>query len=154
MPKYGVADTTFSRVDMGSIAVETIRKHDPEAEIERYTVPGIKDLPVAAKRLLDMGCDGVITLGWVGKTQLDKYSYLAASIGLITVQILTGRHVIDVTVHEDEAEDEEKLYEIAVDRARKHAVNLVTLVREGGKGLTKFAGKGLRQGYRHAGPLG
>ena len=153
MRKYGVADTTFSRVDMGRIAIDVIRKEDPDAEIVRYTVPGIKDLPVAAKKLLDQGCDGVITLGWVGKTMLDKYSYLAASIGLIMVQILTSKHVIDVTVHEDEAEDEEKLVEIAVDRARKHALNLVRLVRDGGTALTKYAGKGLRQGYKDAGEL-
>lgn len=153
MRKYGVADTTFSRVDMGNIAIRTIRKEDPEAEIVRYTVPGIKDLPVAAKKLLDEGCDGVITLGWVGKTMLDKYSYLAASIGLIMVQILTSKHVIDVTVHEDEADDEEKLKEIAIDRATKHAINLVRLVRDGKNALTPYAGKGLRQGYENAGPI-
>jgi len=151
--KYGVVDTTFSRVDMGSVAVRTILREDPEAEVVRYTVPGIKDLPVAAKRLLDEGCDGAITLGWVGKTMLDKYSYLATSIGLITVQILTGKHVIDVTVHEDEAETEDRLKEIAVDRATKHAVNLVKLVRDGRNALTPLAGKGIRQGYSHAGPI-
>ncbi|MGC9105050.1 MAG: riboflavin synthase [Thermoprotei archaeon] len=138
---------------MGSVAVRTIEREDPEAEVVRYTVPGIKDLPVAARRLLDVGCDGVITLGWVGKTTLDKYSYLAASIGLITVQVLTSKHVIDVTVHEDEAEDPEELVKIAKDRAEKHARNLVLLVRDGRAALTKFAGKGLRQGYEHAGPL-
>ncbi|AWR97180.1 riboflavin synthase [Acidianus sulfidivorans JP7] len=153
MRKYGVADTTFSRVDMGSIAIKTIKKEDNESEIIRYTVPGIKDLPVAAKRLIEEGCNGVITLGWVGKTMLDKYSYLAASIGLITVQILTSTHVIDVTVHEDEAEDEEKLKEIAIDRTMKHAKNLVLLVRDGQNSLTPYSGKGLRQGYKNAGSI-
>jgi riboflavin synthase len=151
--KYGVADTTFSRVDMGAIAIKVIKREDPDAEIIRYTVPGIKDLPVAARRLIDSGCDGVITLGWVGKTMLDKYSYLATSIGLIIVQVLTSKHVIDVTVHEDEADDEEKLKEIAIDRASKHARNLVLLVKEGKNALTPYAGKGLRQGYKDAGSI-
>ncbi|MCY0874617.1 MULTISPECIES: riboflavin synthase [Acidianus] len=151
--KYGVADTTFSRVDMGAIAIKVIKREDPDAEIIRYTVPGIKDLPVAARRLIDSGCDGVITLGWVGKTMLDKYSYLAASIGLIMVQVLTSKHVIDVTVHEDEADNEEKLKEIAIDRASKHARNLVLLVKEGKNALTPYAGKGLRQGYKDAGSI-
>jgi riboflavin synthase len=146
--KYGVADTTFSRVDMGAIAIKVIKREDPDAEIIRYTVPGIKDLPVDARRLIDSGCDGVITLGWVGKTMLDKYSYLAASIGLIIVQVLTSKHVIDVTVHEDEADDEEKLKEIAIDRASKHARNLVLLVKEGKNALSPYAGKGLRQGIK------
>jgi riboflavin synthase len=152
MRKYGVADTTFSRVDMGKEAVNAIMKEDPEAKVIRYTVPGIKDLPAAAKRLIDAGCDGVITLGWVGKTQLDKYSYVAASVGLILVQIMSSKHVMDVTIHEDES-SEDRLYEIALDRARKHARNLVRLVRDGPNALTPMAGKGLRQGYGDAGPL-
>jgi riboflavin synthase len=153
MIKFGVADTTFSRVDMGKIAIETIRKLSPNSTIVRYTVPGIKDLPVAAAKLFEMGCDGVITLGWVGKTKLDKYSYLAASTGLINVQIYYKKHIMDVTIHEDESENEEGLLNIATDRARKHAENLVKLVIEGGEALTPYAGKGLRQGYNHAGPL-
>ncbi|MUN28286.1 riboflavin synthase [Sulfuracidifex metallicus] len=153
MRKYGVVDTTFSRVNMGDIAERTIKKEDNDCEIKRYTVPGIKDLPVAAKKLIDWGSDGVITLGWVGRTQLDKYSYLSTSIGLIMVQILTSKHVIDVTVHEDEAEHPDDLVRIAEDRATKHAINLVRLVRDGESSLRGYAGKGLRQGYRNAGEL-
>ena len=153
MRKYGIADTTFSRVDMGSIAYKVIKNEDEEAEIVRYTVPGIKDLPVAAKKLIEEGCDGVISLGWVGKTMLDKYSYLASSLGLILVQILTSKHIIDVTVHEDEADNEDELKKIAIDRTTKHAKNLVKLVKEGKNALTKYAGKGLRQGYKDAGEI-
>lgn len=151
--KYGVVDTTFSRVDMAREAIDALLREDPDAEVIRYTVPGIKDIPVAARRLVDEGCESVITLGWVGRTSLDKYSYLALSIGLIMLQLMTSKHVLDVTVHEDEAEDEQKLYEIAVDRARKHAVNMALLVKEGGAGLSKLAGKGFRQGYANAGPI-
>jgi len=153
MRKYGIVDTTFSRIDMGSIAYKIIKNEDENCEIVRYTVPGIKDIPVAAKKLIEEGCDGIITLGWVGKTALDKYSYLASSIGIIIVPILTSKHIIDVTVHEDEADDEEKLKEIAIDRTIKHAKNLVKLVKEGKNALTKYAGKGLRQGYRDAGEI-
>ncbi|MEM0363707.1 MAG: riboflavin synthase [Sulfolobaceae archaeon] len=153
MRKYGIVDTTFSRVDMGSIAYKVIKNEDEEAEIVRYTVPGIKDLPVAAKKLIEEGCDGVISLGWVGKTMLDKYSYLASSLGLILVQILTSKHIIDVTVHEDEADNEDELKKIAIDRTTKHAKNLVKLVKEGKNALTKYAGKGLRQGYKDAGEI-
>ncbi len=152
MVKLGVVDTTFSRVDMGRIAVNTIRKEDPEIEIVRYTVPGIKDLPAGAVKLFDQGCEGVITLGWVGKTKLDKYSYLATSIGLIQAQILNHKHIMDVTVHEDEVE-EEKLFALAKDRTEKHAINLVKLVKFGGDVLTPNAGKGMRQGYNNAGSI-
>jgi riboflavin synthase len=152
MSKYGIVDTTFSRIDMGKFAYATIRKEDPDAEIVRYTVPGIKDLPLGAMKLFEDGCDGVITLGWVGKTRLDKYSYLATSIGLIQAQLLARKHIMDVTVHEDEA-DESKIFDLAKDRAVKHSVNLVRLVKGGKEGLSEYAGKGLRQGYNNAGQM-
>ncbi len=154
MTRVGVVDTTFARVDMARVVVKVLREELPDAEIIRYTVPGIKDIPVAARKLLiDMKCDGVITLGWVGPGIVDKYSYLAMSIGLIMLQVLTGKHVIDVTVHEDESNDPNELYEIAIDRARKHALNLAKLLKYGGEALTKYAGKGLRQGIPDVGPI-
>jgi riboflavin synthase len=152
MTKYGIVDTTFSRIDMGRIAYDTIRKEDPDGEIVRYTVPGIKDMPIGATKLFEQGCEGVITLGWVGRTKLDKYSYLATSIGLIQAQLLAKRHIMDVTVHEDEVE-ESQLLSLAKDRAAKHAINLVKLVRDGGSSLSAMAGQGLRQGYNNAGQI-
>ncbi|MEM0351193.1 MAG: riboflavin synthase [Archaeoglobaceae archaeon] len=149
--KVGIADTTFSRIDMGRIAIDELRKIS-SLKYERYTVPGIKDLPVAVKRLFDDGCDIVISLGWVGKTQKDLVSYLAMSIGLITVQILTGKHVIDVTVHEDEAEDERELLAIAENRIREHVRNAVDLLLNPKK-LQRLAGTGQRQGYPDVGPI-
>ncbi len=152
--KIGVVDTTFARVNMAKYAIEIIEQNIPGVEIIRYTVPGIKDIPVAAKKLIDeYGCEAVITFGWVGPTHLDKLSYIAASIGLIMVQILTNKHIIDVTVHEDEARTEEELLSIAIDRAKKHAVNLVKLITEGREALTPYAGKGLRQGRPDVGPI-
>ena len=43
----GIADTMFSRADMGRIAIEVLEKSKfaDKIKIERYTVPGIKDLP-------------------------------------------------------------------------------------------------------------
>ncbi len=154
MIKVGIVDTTFARVDMGSIAESVIKEELPSAKVIRYTVPGIKDIPIAAKKLLvEYGCDGVITLGWVGKTSTDKLSYVVASMALQLVQLETLKHVIDVTVHEDEAEEEEDLKRIAIDRAAKHARNLVVLLTKGGEGLRRYAGMGLRQGYPDVGPI-
>lgn len=150
----GVVDTTFARVDMGSVAVRVLERMLPGYRVVRHTVPGIKDLPGAAKRLFNMGCEGVITLGWVGSREADKLSYLAASIGLIMVEVLVGKPLIDVTVHEDEAPgDPERLRRIALDRVEKHAWNLAILLREGPEYLSRYAGMGLRQGYEDAGPI-
>ncbi len=154
MLKVGIVDTTFSRVDMGMIAQEVLTRELPNVRIVRYTVPGIKDVPVAAKKLIEEeGCDGVITLAWVGKTVTDKISYGVASMSLQLVQLLTNKHVLDVTVHEDESENPDELAKIAKDRAAKHAKNLAVLLLKGGEGLQKFAGKGLRQGSSDVGMI-
>jgi len=113
----GVVDTTFARVDMARVAIRVLSEELPGYRILRYTVPGIKDLPGAAKRMLEGGCDAVITLGWVGREEVDKLSYLASSIGLIMVSLLTNKIVIDVTVHEDESKDPRELEVIALRRA-------------------------------------
>ncbi len=152
--KVGIVDTTFARIDMGSIAEKVIKSELPRAIVIRYTVPGIKDIPVAAKKLIEEeGCDGIITLGWVGKTLVDKLSYVVASMALQLVQLMTNKHVIDVTVHEDEAENEVELAKIAIDRTIKHAKNLIILLTRGGEGLRRWAGKGLRQGIPDVGPI-
>ncbi len=152
--KIGIVDTTFARVDMGKIAEEVIKNELPNAIVIRYTVPGIKDIPVAAKKLIEeYGCEGVITLGWVGKELVDKLSYVVASMALQIVQLMTNKHIIDVTVHEDEAKNEKELLSIAKDRTVKHAKNLVILLMKKGEGLRRYAGKGLRQGYPDVGPI-
>ncbi|MEM2025406.1 MAG: riboflavin synthase, partial [Desulfurococcaceae archaeon] len=66
-------------------------------------------------------------------------------------QILTGKHVVDVTVHEDE-DAPDRLHDIAVERAREHALNVVALLK-GWEALTPHAGGGLRQGLPDVGPL-
>ncbi len=149
----GVVDTTFARVDMARYVIEVLEKHLAGYRIVRHTVPGIKDIPAAAKRIIDMGCEGVITLGWVGPGQVDKYSYLASSIGLIILGVMTGKIIIDVTVHEDEADKPEELKRIAIHRARTHAENLVALLKGGPQALTPKAGMGIRQGYPDVGPI-
>jgi len=150
--KIGIADTTFSRINMGKIAIDELRKIS-SIPYERYTVPGIKDLPIAAKKLLEeRGCDIVITLGWVGGTQKDMLSYIVLSMGLVMVQLMTNKHVIDVTIHEDEAEDEKTLLMVAENRVREHVRNAVDLLVNP-KRLQKLAGTGQRQGYPDVGPI-
>jgi len=150
--RIGIVDTTFSRIDMGKIAIDELKKIC-SLPYERYTVPGIKDIPVAAKKLIEeRNCDVVITLGWVGGTQKDLFSYLALSIGLILVQILTNKHVIDVTVHEDEAESPKELLKLTENRVREHVRNAVDLLLNPKK-LQKLAGTGQRQGLPDVGPI-
>ena len=150
--KIGVADTCFARVDMGRIAVQTINEAC-QAEIERYTVPGFKDLPVAAKKLIEeYGCDIVLAFGWIGDQQIDERCAHEASLGIIQAQLMTNKHILSCFVHSLESDDPEQLKEIAHDRARKHALNAIELAKSK-TALTPQAGMGKRQGSEDAGPL-
>lgn len=149
--KIGIADTTFARIDMGRIAAEEIRKH-ASVGIERYVVPGIKDLPVACKKLIEeRGCDLVMALGMPGGAAKDKVCAHEASQGLILCQLMTNRHIIEVFVHEDEAKDAKELAWLMEQRTREHAVNAVRLALRP-KDLEKLAGTGQRQGFEDVGP--
>ncbi len=152
MKRIGVADTTFARVDMGGFAIDELKRTGTGFKVERYTVPGVKDLPVAAKRLLeDRECDIVIALGMPGAQEIDKMCAHEASTGLIRVQLLTNKHVIEVFVHEDEAKNEKEPARLAEMRAREHAVNAYDLLFRPER-LAKNAGRGLRQGFEDVGP--
>ncbi len=152
MAKIGVVDTTFARADMGSIAVDEL-KNNVSASIVRRTVPGVKDLPVACKKLLEEeGCDIVMALGMPGKEEIDKMCAHEASTGLINVQLLTNKHIIEVFVHEDEADSGKELKKLAENRTREHAHNVINLLFHPER-LARDAGLGKRQGYSDAGPL-
>ena len=149
--RIGVADTTFARVNMGAIAIDELKKHASVA-IERSTVPGIKDLPVACKKLIEeRRCDIVIALGMPGGKEKDRLCAHEASQGLITCQLMTNTHIIEVFVHEDEAKDGKELAWLAEQRTREHAVNAVKLILRP-RDLVNEAGTGQRQGFEDAGP--
>jgi riboflavin synthase len=149
--KIGVADTTFARVNMGGIAVDELKRHASVA-LERYTVPGIKDLPVACKKLIEeRGCDLVMALGMPGGKEKDRMCAHEASQGLILCQLMTTRHIIEVFVHEDEAADDRELAWLAERRTREHAVNALRLLLRPAD-LVREAGTGQRQGFEEAGP--
>lgn len=153
MKKIGIADTTFARFDMGASAIDELKSNDTGFKIIRYTVPGIKDLPVACKKLFEeQNCDIVMALGMPGSKPIDKQCAHEASTALIQTQLLTNKHILEVFVHEDEGKDENELAWLADKRSREHALNALDLIFRPEK-LAKKAGKGLREGFEDAGPL-
>ncbi|MDO9537211.1 MAG: riboflavin synthase [Thermoplasmata archaeon] len=153
MKIIGIADTTFARVDMGSEAIDELKKTGTGFRIERYTVPGVKDLPVACKKLFEeRKCDIVMALGMPGTEAIDKVCAHEASTGLIQVQLLTNKHIIEVFVHIDEAKNDKELKLLASNRSREHAVNTYNLLFRPER-LTKMAGTGQRQGFADAGKI-
>jgi len=53
MKKIGIADTTFARHDMAKAAIDELQSKSTGFKIIRYTLPGMKDLPVACKKLFE-----------------------------------------------------------------------------------------------------
>ena len=153
MRKIGIVDTAFARYNMGAAAEDELRKMGTGIKIIRRTVPGVKDLPVEAKKLIDEeGSDIVIALGMPGPKPIDKQCAHEASQGLIMAQLLTNKHIIEVFVHEDEAKSERELAWLAERRAREHAQNAFWILFKPEK-LRAMAGTGQRQGFPDAGPV-
>jgi riboflavin synthase len=153
MKKIGICDTTFARFDMGAAAIDEIKKQVGNIKIIRSTVPGVKDLPVASKKLIEeKGCEMVLALGMPGPEEKDKVCAHEASTGLIRAQLMTNTHILEVFVHEDEESQPKDLKLLAENRAREHAQNLVKMLFKPDK-LHKEAGMGMREGKPDAGPL-
>ena len=152
MAKIGIADTTFSRINMAEFAVDAIKKNSKH-QIERYTVPGMKDLPVACKILFEKyNCGIVLVLGMAGPKPIDKQCSHEASLGIQAAQLMANKHIMEVFVHADEADNDLELYRIAKNRTEKHALNAIELLR-GKEALAKYAGMGKRQGKEDEGPI-
>ncbi len=151
--KIGIVDTMFARADMASFAVDELRLKFPGVKIVRSTVPGVKDL-AAGCVILDSreDCDILMALGMVGSMPIDTQCGHEASLGIQMAKMQMKKHIIEVFVHENEGRDESDMYSIFEDRTRKHAVNAALLATAPGE-LSKFAGKGKRQGRADAGPI-
>lgn len=151
--KIGICDTTFARVDMAKHAIAEIKMQMANVTLIRRTVPGIKDLPVTAKKLIEEeDCNLVMALGMPGPEKIDKTCAHEASMGLIYAQLMTNTHIIEVFVHEDEGIDAKDLKELAINRATEHAQNIVKMLTKPEK-LQKEAGKGMREGRPDVGPV-
>ncbi|HUS99750.1 MAG TPA: riboflavin synthase [Candidatus Thermoplasmatota archaeon] len=153
MKHIGIADTTFARFDMAHAAIDELQSSSTGIKVIRYTVPGIKDLPVACKKLFEeSSCDIVMALGMPGPKPIDKQCAHEASTGLIHTQLLCNKHIIEVFVYEDEAQTSKELAWLANQRTREHARNVIDLLFHP-ENLTKQAGHGHREGFEDAGPV-
>lgn len=149
----GVVDTTFARTNMGAVAEDELKRLGGEQRVVRRTVPGVKDLAVECKRLIDKhGCDIVIACGMVGKMPVDKTCAHEASLAIQWAQLETNTHILEVFVHEDEAKDENELAWLMRQRTKEHAENAWNMLFAPER-LTQQAGTGQRQGFKDEGPI-
>jgi len=151
--KMGICETTFARFDMATVAMDEIKSQVSDVTFVRRTVPGVKDLPVASRKLIEEeGCELVMAFGMPGPEDIDKVCAHEASTGLIQVQLMTNTHIIEVFVHEDEGRDEKDLKKLVENRTRQHADNVVKMIFKPEK-LRREAGMGMREGREDKGPL-
>jgi riboflavin synthase len=151
--RIGIVDTMFARCDMAQFAIDEISREFPGTKIVRSTVPGVKDLAAGCVILNEKeNCDIYLALGMVGKEPIDTQCGHEASIGIQMAKLQMKKHIVEVFVHEFEGKDEQDLYSIFENRARKHAINAV-LLASAPEELAKFAGMGKRQGRQDAGQI-
>ncbi len=154
--KIGVVDTMFARYDMGDAAIRELQSCDGFGEkftLVTQTVPGFKDLAVAAKNMIERdGCVIVVALGMPGSQPVDKQCAHEASMGIMQAQLMTSTPILEVFVHEDESDDPAVLAQVFENRSRDHARNAYWMLFEPEQ-LSRRAGQGIRQGFGHAGPL-
>jgi riboflavin synthase len=151
--RIGIVDTTFARYNMGDSAEAQLTTLGGDYEVVRRTVPGIKDLAVECKLLIEKhGCEIVLACGMVGAQPIDKTCAHEASMAIQWTQLATNHHILEVFVHADEAKDEKQLAWLMDQRTREHAENAWAMVFEPER-LRTLAGKGLRQGFQDEGPV-
>ena len=156
MHRIGVVDTMFARYDMGAEALDELAScpgHGTVFEVVHRTVPGFKDLAVAAKRLIENeGCRIVVALGMPGK---------AADRQGLRPRGLHGDHAGPADHHHphprglrprERGGRPGRPGRGVRNRARNHARNAYWMLYEPEQ-LTRRAGQGVRQGYEDAGPL-
>ncbi len=152
MKRIGLADTTFARVDLARYAVRALGGAGTGFRVVRRTVPGIKDLPVACRRLfVEDGVDLCLALGMPGKAEYDRTCAHEASLGLIFTGVLEAKPIVECFVFESEANTDVELEALGRRRAEEHALNAYALLFRPND-LGRRAGEGLRQGFPDAGP--
>lgn len=153
LPRYGVVDTTFATVDMAEPAIQALLAQGVAPQrIFRRTVPGFKDLAVAAKQMVEHGgCNIVLACGMVGPEPIDKQCGHEASLAIAQAQLMTSTHILEAFVHMDEASSDAELIQVVQNRVAEHAVNAYWIL-EKPEELVKRAGTGQRQGFQDLGP--
>ena len=152
----GVVDTMFARYDMGAAARKELADcpgYGTKFRVIAETVPGFKDLAVAAKNMIERdGASIVVALGMPGSAPIDKQCAHEASQGIMQAQLMTSTPILEVFVHEDESDDPEILTSVFENRSRDHARNAYWMLFDPDQ-LARRAGQGVRQGFANAGPL-
>jgi riboflavin synthase len=93
-----------------------------------------------------------MAFGMAGAAPIDQQCAHEASTAIQNAQLKTKKHILEVFVYMTESEDETEIYEIAKNRAEKHALNALELLK-GKTALTQYAGAGRRQGKEDEGPI-
>src|SRR5207244_13599345 len=92
LKRIGIVDTSFSRYDMASAALDELRRQGGGFVVERYTVPGIKDLEAGARIPFDRSWDLVLAHGSAGRQPVATDYAAAGDFGPPAPPAHRGRH--------------------------------------------------------------
>lgn len=150
---YGIVDTTFAVARQGARAIDQLHQHGvPDERIQYVTVPGFKDLGIAARTLLENGCDIALCCGMAGPEDIDKQCAQDASFGIQLAMQSTGKPILEVIIHMDETPELADLVDVVDNRVREHATNAFWMMEDPEK-MTLQAGSGQRQGFEDHGSI-
>src|SRR5688572_337132 len=95
--KIGIVTARFNmevteRLESGAL-VALAKMGCPPDQIRVTRVPGAFEIPLAAKALLESGCDGVVALGAVIRGETTHYDYVCSAVerGCTQVQLELGK---------------------------------------------------------------
>jgi 6,7-dimethyl-8-ribityllumazine synthase len=94
--KIGVVTARFNSEVTEKLEEGALRElRELGTEIVAVRVPGAFEVPLAAKALLDAGCDGVVALGAVIRGETSHYDYVCSAVerGCTELQLRTGKPV-------------------------------------------------------------
>lgn len=114
--KIGIVTSRFnmeitSRLESGALERLLELGIEPE-QLVRVRVPGAVEIPLAALKLIERECDGVIALGAVIRGETRHFDYVCSAVerGCGQVMLDTGRPVIfGVLTTDDEAQAEARV---------------------------------------------
>jgi len=138
--RIGIAAARWNQAITDRLVDGAVRRlEELGAEVTVLRVPGALELPIASKKLVEAGCDGVVAIGTVIKGETDHYDIVVreSAQGITRVSLDTGVPVANaiLAVHD---------YEHAVERAgigednkgveaADAALRMVTALRELGE---------------------
>lgn len=112
--RFGIAVAEFNKNFTAEMLDQALQAFESKSIVVQDIewVPGAYELPFAAKKMIEQGCDAVLTLGVVIRGSTSHYDHVCDAVthGVLRVSLDTGKPVIfGVITAENEAQVIERI---------------------------------------------